>query len=74
MDFPTSDADLRPFINRDIRLISKKSVTFQFVALCSGVAVCRPVLLIFNLNEYTQCKVTVHYKITVISSHCEVSV
>src|SRR6218665_885645 len=29
MDFPTSDADLRPFINRDIRLISKKSVTYN---------------------------------------------
>ena len=28
MDFPTSDADFRPFINRDIRLISKKSVTY----------------------------------------------
>ena len=27
MDFPTLDADLRPFINRDIRLISKKLVT-----------------------------------------------
>jgi len=27
MDFPTSDADFRPFINRDIQLISKKSVT-----------------------------------------------
>ena len=29
MDFPTSDADFRPFINRDIRLISKKSVTYD---------------------------------------------
>jgi len=28
MDFPTSDADFRPFINRGIRLISKKSVTY----------------------------------------------
>jgi len=28
MDFPTSDAVFRPFINRDIRLISKKSVTY----------------------------------------------
>src|SRR6218665_3116480 len=30
MDFPTSDADFRPFINRDIRLISKKSVTYIY--------------------------------------------
>src|SRR6218665_822011 len=31
LDFPTSDADFRPFINRDIRLISKKSVTYSCV-------------------------------------------
>jgi len=31
MDFPTSDVDFRPFINRDIWLISKKSVTFIII-------------------------------------------
>ena len=36
MDFSTWDADFRPFINRDIRLISKKSVTYiQYIfAVC----------------------------------------
>jgi len=27
MDFSTLDADLRPFINREFQLVSKKSVT-----------------------------------------------
>ena len=40
MDFPTSDADFRPFINRDIRLISKKSVTYSRMSALGPVGHC----------------------------------